>query len=136
MGSKSNGAKKMSLEEFLGNDSLGESVWDEEEINLDAINNISNTTNPSFSGRNTIATGFLVGMAVVIVVMAVGLAATSASLAGTGTWIPRMTVVLGSVLLADITNLMAEFSSITIASKNKGWSPADLTTWQAQVHHT
>lgn len=46
MGSKSNGAKKMSLEEFLGNDSLGESVWDEEEINLDAINNISNTTNP------------------------------------------------------------------------------------------
>ncbi|CAI4726987.1 CBM_collapsed_G0043420.mRNA.1.CDS.1 [Saccharomyces cerevisiae] len=32
----------MSLEEFLGNDTLGESVWDEEDINLDAI---SNTTN-------------------------------------------------------------------------------------------
>lgn len=32
----------MSLEEFLGNDSLGDSVWDEDEINLDAI---SNTTN-------------------------------------------------------------------------------------------
>ena len=35
-------SKKMSLEEFLGNDSLGDSVWDEDEINLDAI---SNTTN-------------------------------------------------------------------------------------------
>ncbi|CAI4047831.1 hypothetical protein SKDZ_13G1160 [Saccharomyces kudriavzevii ZP591] len=41
--SNNNGTtKKMSLEEFLGNDTLGESVWDEEDINLDAI---SNTTN-------------------------------------------------------------------------------------------
>lgn len=32
-------AKKMSLEEFLGDESLGETVWDESEINLDAINN-------------------------------------------------------------------------------------------------
>ncbi|CAL9737800.1 protein Psp2p [Monosporozyma servazzii] len=32
-------AKKMSLEEFLGDDSLGESVWNEDDINLDAINN-------------------------------------------------------------------------------------------------
>ncbi|KAG0670278.1 polymerase suppressor [Maudiozyma exigua] len=32
-------AKKMSLEEFLGDESLGETVWDENEINLDAINN-------------------------------------------------------------------------------------------------
>lgn len=29
----------MSLEEFLGDDSLGESVWNEDDINLDAINN-------------------------------------------------------------------------------------------------
>lgn len=32
----------MSLEEFLGDDSLGDSVWNEDDINLDAI---SNTTN-------------------------------------------------------------------------------------------
>lgn len=32
----------MSLEEFLGDDSLGESVWNEEEINLDAITNTTN----------------------------------------------------------------------------------------------
>ncbi|CCF57541.1 hypothetical protein KAFR_0C05500 [Kazachstania africana CBS 2517] len=29
----------MSLEEFLGDDSLGDSVWNEDDINLDAINN-------------------------------------------------------------------------------------------------
>lgn len=34
--------KKMSLDEFLGDDSLLDSVWNEDEINLDAI---SNTTN-------------------------------------------------------------------------------------------
>lgn len=32
-------AKKMSLEEFLGDDTLGDSVWNEDDINLDAINN-------------------------------------------------------------------------------------------------
>ncbi|CCD23756.1 Psp2p NDAI_0C00950 [Naumovozyma dairenensis CBS 421] len=32
----------MSLEEFLGDDSLGDSVWNEDEINLDAINNTTN----------------------------------------------------------------------------------------------
>ncbi|QLL30753.1 hypothetical protein HG536_0A05680 [Torulaspora globosa] len=32
----------MSLEEFLGDDSLGESVWNEEDINLDAITNTTN----------------------------------------------------------------------------------------------
>ena len=32
----------MSLEEFLGDDSLGDSVWNEDDINLDAINNTIN----------------------------------------------------------------------------------------------
>lgn len=32
----------MSLEEFLGDDSLGDSVWNEDDINLDAINNTTN----------------------------------------------------------------------------------------------
>lgn len=37
--------KKMSLEEFFSDNSLGESVWNEEEIDLNAINtSISNTT--------------------------------------------------------------------------------------------
>lgn len=45
-GSNNAGAiKKMSLEEFLGDDTLGDSVWNEDEINLDAI---SNTTNIDF----------------------------------------------------------------------------------------
>lgn len=35
----------MSLEEFLGDDTLGDSVWNEDEINLDAI---TNTTNIDF----------------------------------------------------------------------------------------
>ena len=43
----------MSLEEFLGNDSLSESLWNEDEINLDAINNstdINILKNPIHSG--------------------------------------------------------------------------------------
>lgn len=32
----------MSLEEFLGDDSLGDSVWNEDDINIDAINNTIN----------------------------------------------------------------------------------------------
>lgn len=35
-------SKKLSLEEFLGDGILGESVWNEDEINLDAINNTTN----------------------------------------------------------------------------------------------
>lgn len=43
----------MSLEEFLGDDSLGESVWNEDDINLDAI---SNTTNIDLlKGKNRVA---------------------------------------------------------------------------------
>jgi len=44
MASNSNhgNAKKMSLEEFLGDESLGASVWDESDINLDAITNTTN----------------------------------------------------------------------------------------------
>lgn len=42
MSSKNDSAKKMSLEEFLGDDSLGDSVWNEDDINLDAINNTIN----------------------------------------------------------------------------------------------
>lgn len=42
IGSKNDSAKKMSLEEFLGDDSLGDSVWNEDDINLDAINNTIN----------------------------------------------------------------------------------------------
>lgn len=43
----------MSLEEFLGDDSLGDSVWNEDDINLDAI---SNTTNIDLlKGKNRVA---------------------------------------------------------------------------------
>lgn len=43
---KNHATKQMSLEEFLQNDTLGDSVWNEDDINLDAINK------PQELGRN------------------------------------------------------------------------------------
>ena len=44
----------MSLEEFLGDDTLGDSVWNEDEINLDAINNTTNIDVLKPAARNAV----------------------------------------------------------------------------------